>query len=241
MTEKNGMFTKTNSHDFYEFVLSFEPKQLRATKLALDNIIDPKEQSIWKLLTNLQFLATPENHNGQFYPADKYVVVRRVLGGKVVIKADTDGFTETDTYAWKMEDFIKKLPKAVQIGGYDPSGKAFMRAVNLMNSIVRVPGDEDNPMSDYSLMAGLLANASPAGYLLIHTDAEERVVVEVTQELYDAGLTFIVDEWQTADENTGMYKTTDVEVGDFILMNHKDQTVYRIASPQFHETHTIHD
>lgn len=229
-----------NSHDCYNMLMSLNPRLVKATKLALDNIIDPREQSLWRLWTNLQVLATPENHGGQLYPADKYVVVRRVLGGKIVVKTNSDGFVETDTYAWTMEDFISRLHKAVQVGGYDATGKAFMRAVKLMNSIVRYPGDEDDPMSDYSLMAGLLANASPAGYLLIHTDAEERIVVEITHELYDAGITFCVNEWQDNPNENGMYEATVLEIGDFLVINQKAQTVYRIAKNQFHETHVLH-
>ena len=76
--------------------------------------------------------------------------------------------------------------------------------------------------------------------LLAHTDAEDRIYVRITQELYDAGWTACVDEWMDVDGN-GEADATDLVVGDVLIINTKpngERSAYRIDRDMFEETHT---
>lgn len=65
---------------------------------------------------------------------------------------------------------------------------------------------------------------------------EKRQCIEVTQELYDAGLTDCVDEWMTVDED-GYAKLTSLNVGDFLIVTNKG--VYRIQREKFLQTYVL--
>ena len=76
--------------------------------------------------------------------------------------------------------------------------------------------------------------------MLAYSEAENRVFIRVTQELYDAGLTYSADEWLKPDAN-GEVKGSKLYVGDVIIVTTNDDgsvTGYRIDEELFELTHT---
>ncbi len=65
---------------------------------------------------------------------------------------------------------------------------------------------------------------------------EEEQCIEVTQQLYDAGLTDCVDKWMPADED-GYAKLTSLNVGDFLIV--EDEGVYCIRREEFLQTYVL--
>lgn len=69
--------------------------------------------------------------------------------------------------------------------------------------------------------------------LYIDTPEEQRKCIVVTQELYDAGLTWCIDQWVKPDEN-GEYEITELEVGDVLIV---DTGVYCCRKNVFAKTY----
>lgn len=75
--------------------------------------------------------------------------------------------------------------------------------------------------------------------LLLVTSAEEsRRCVEITPDLYAAGITSCVDEWMEVDSN-GEAEETRLNVGDFLIVNEAGNSVYCIRRDEFLETHSL--
>ena len=74
--------------------------------------------------------------------------------------------------------------------------------------------------------------------LYVESKAEMRKVVEVTQELYDSGITRCIDSWQEPDKN-GNYEFTELNVGDFLVLEEDKQSVYCIRREAFFGTHKL--
>lgn len=72
--------------------------------------------------------------------------------------------------------------------------------------------------------------------LLITSQEEKRTCVEISEELYEKGLTYCVDEWMETDEN-GDSDITLLDIGDFLIIT-KDG-VYTIQRNIFLETHSL--
>ena len=90
-------------------------------------------------------------------------------------------------------------------------------------------------VEERKMMADMFASLNK-DLLLVRTPAEDRICIEVTQELYDAGITYCVDEWMDADAD-GMAEATQLSVGDFLIVT--NDGVYRIEKDVFIETHEL--
>lgn len=209
-----------NKNTVFEAVEKFSQK---ATKLELINIIFP----MWDELGMLgqvfrQMVRTKENPEGQIYPEATYRTVMRVLGGKVYM---TNGMA--DAYAWSQATFEKKA-KNIQLIGCN-SGAGVLNLATLLGTI-----SNDKERLDVADMFSKLKT----DLMLVRTCSEERTVVEITQDLYDMGITSCIDEWQEADAE-GNYTVTALNVGDFLVLNPENHTVYCVRRAEFLETHKL--
>lgn len=205
---------KRNKKEFESFARSLSTRKCR--KLPMDNIILPSfkaNRMIGMMLR--QVLITKEQPTGCLYDEDTYQVVCRVINGKLLINGMLDVYTWKQTKVAKME----KRP----IGFIEGEE-------NLKAMLANMPNEEERDMLK-DFFALFTFDMS-----LVHTEAEERKCIEVTQELYDSGLQYSVDEWMPEDEN-GETDATELNIGDFLIVS--DDGVYCIRHDEFLETHAF--
>ena len=163
---------------------------------------------------------TKEQPEGCRYGATSHTVLR-VIGGQLL----KGGMA--DAYSWDAATYAKKAAKTVPIGfGLG----ATVDSVNWAMEIVQTVADP----AERKLLTQFFIEQS--SLRLVFSPEEERKCIEVTKEIYDAGLTSIVDEWMSTDEN-GLADETLLNVGDFIIVT--DDGVYCIRRDEFLETHTL--
>ncbi len=201
-------------------------KVRNCTKLALDNIMFPAWDELG-LLGQLvrQCVVTKEQPAGYIYPEAEFRMVMRILNGKLFMNA------RPDVYCWKANKVAKAVKNAKIIGTNSAEG-----LVNLSEVMATIP-DEGEKKS----FAGMMANLK-RDLLLVHTPAEARTCIVVTQELYDAGVTACVDSWVEPDAD-GNGPETKLHVGDVLIIEHKPEGdfVYRVGRDEFDETHRFDD
>ena len=186
-------------------------------KLSMDNIVIPSMKRYGFASAQVTCVRSKENPEGQIYK-DGHMVVRAIDGHLIEETFEDasssgviDGNNTYDAYAWTE----KKVSRAIEagdtkpIGRFSPEGLAnFARIYNSLKT------ERDRDLFCDSFM--------PYGIdlLLIHTDAEDKMCVEVTQELWDAGLRYWADDWRnnSMDEN-GMVDTTALKVGDLLVIS----------------------
>ena len=71
-------------------------------------------------------------------------------------------------------------------------------------------------------------------FLIVHTEEENRRCVEVTQELYDTGLKYAVEDYIKPDEN-GEATVTELHVGDRLIIT--SDGAYTVRKKEFELTH----
>lgn len=182
---------------------------------------------------------TSEAVNGHQYNPAEYQTVIRFLDGRVLFNrkainektGDEEVVQLPDGYAWKQSKVLDMMSKGQikPIGTSSP--EAILNMVNLLNTI-----------KDQAEKEEVAATFASFGHstMLAHTDAENRVFIRVTQELYDAGLTYSADEWLEPDAN-GMVKPSPLFVGDVVIVSTADDgtvTGYRVDKELFELTHT---
>lgn len=127
---------------------------------------------------------------------------------------------QPDTYAWDAETYANKAGKMVPIGVNSDEGRANLDIVAGM-------------LSDYEaeLLREDIGQYRKDAELLL-TKPENRIVVEVSPELYAAGVTSCVNDWETAKSG---FRVTTLEVGDFLVIT--DRGVYCVRRAEFLDTH----
>lgn len=191
-----------------------------AEKISMVNIVFPEwnEMDIIKDLFR-QMVATKEAPEGHLYDEDEYRTVLRIYDGKL------KSSDMLDAYCWSRADFQKKAEGIKTIGCN--SGQGLLNLSALLTEIT----EESERLQVANFFSSLNKDL-----LYVESKAEERKVVEVTQELYDNGLTHCIDSWQEPDEN-GNYKFTELNVGDFLILEEDKQCVYCIRKEAFLATH----
>lgn len=163
---------------------------------------------------------TKEQPEGCRYGAMSHTVLR-IIGGQLL----KGGMA--DAYSWDAATYAKKAAKTVPIGfGLGATVDSVKWAMEIVQTVV-------DPVERELLIQFFIEQPS---LRLVFSPKEERKCIEVTQDLYDAGLTSIVDEWMPADEN-GLAEETILKVGDFLIVT--DDGVYCIRRDEFLETHTL--
>lgn len=194
-------------------------------KIPLSNIVLPlwSDIGLWGQIFALR-VKTKEQPDGCSYPESCRVVVR-VIDGKVYM---TGG--KPDAYTWDEKTTKKYLPddpkKFKYIGINSPDG--LIRLSNVLQTIA--DPDEKRVLADWFCMVN-------RDFILVGTPEEQRRCIEITRELYDAGVTACVDDWMKANDN-GEADATRLNVGDFLIV--KETGVYCIRRDEFMETHRLY-
>ena len=133
-----------------------------------------------------------------------------------------------DCYCWSMEK-VEKCKNKKFIGSNSAEG---MKNATLILSTI----EDEN---ERTLFADMLA-ALKKDLIVVTSPEEKRTCIEVTQEMYDNGITFCVDSWMEADED-GVATATNLNVGDYLILEEKDEgtCVYRVGHDEFIETYRL--
>lgn len=200
----------------------FEVKEyaVDVEKIAMVNIVFPQWNEM-DLIRDIfrQVVKTKENEDGQLYEEEEYRVVLRIYDGR--LKANS----MLDVYCWSRADFLNKAKSIKTIGCNSGTG-----LLNLAKLI------EEMTVEAEKLQVANFFSAMNRDLLYVESGAERRKAVEVTQELYDKGLTSCIDSWQSLGEN-GEYQETQLEVGDYLIIKDDKQAVYCIRREAFLATH----
>ena len=194
--------------------------QQSCTKLPIDNIVFPKwsDMGLYGQIFS-QKVKTKEQPVGCDYSEAKFQTVMRILGGKVLMNS------RPDTYAWNFEKVDKiKDKRPIGIG-------SAMGVINMSKLICSVTA------KDEALLISEFFRKTNGDFILAHSPAEDRTCFYVSEELYNNGLKYIVDEWMDTDSE-GMATATNVYPGDYIILS-SDGGIYRIGADEFHETHKL--
>lgn len=189
------------------------------TKLELKNIIFPKWNDLGLLgLMLRQCVVTKEQPLGNIYDEAKFMIVMRIIKGRVLMNG------RPDCYCWKFDKVDKAKDKQF-IGSNSAEGMKNAAAL-----LMEITDDEDR-----TLFADMLASLKK-DLIVATTPAEDRTCIEVTQEMYDQGITYCVDSWMEPDEN-GDAPVTKLCVGDYLIV--EGDMVYRVGHDEFVETHEL--
>lgn len=169
-----------------------------------------------------QCVRTKESPDGQLYDEATYRTVLRILKGKVYMTNSM-----ADSYAWTQETFYEKAVNAIPCGTHTAQG--ILGMCKLLSAII---SDKER------LEVAEMFASWNKDLILVEAAPERRQVVEITQELYDAGITTCIDGWRKPDEN-GEYKETQLNVGDFLVVNSEKRTVYCIRRAEFFASHKL--
>lgn len=214
---------KINKERTTKQVMEIAKDQIReCKKLQMDNIIFPKWDDLGLLgLIFRQDVKTKEQPDGCIYDEATYRVVMRVINGKVLM---TGG--RPDAYTWKHQKV--ESSKNVRFIGCN-SAEALINLSGMLETIFDV--------EEKKMFADMFCNMKKD--LLLVTSAEEsRRCVEISPDLYAAGITSCVDEWMEVDSN-GEAEETRLNVGDFLIVNEAGNSVYCIRREEFLETHSL--
>ncbi len=193
--------------------------QRNCLKLEMQNIVFPKWPELGLMgLIFRQCISTKEQPDGNIYDEAVYQTVLRIIGGKVLMSG------RPDCYCWKFSKVSSA--KDVKVVGTNS-------AEGIINLCIVLNGISDE--ADKKMLADMFASMK-RDLLLVTTVSEERRCIEVTQELYDSGVTACVDQWMEVNEN-GEGESTQLQVGDYLIIT--DKGVYRIGHDEFVETHVI--
>ncbi len=231
-------------YNFFEFnkhltaLVTAENNPVRpCVKLPIDNIILPK----WSEMGAFAFMhkympMTAEDPDGCAYPMAKFQSVLRIINGHLLFDDDRrseHGYKRTDNYCWGIE----KVQKLMSQGKTQPIGIMSAEGLMTLATVMNTIQDAEEKEVFALMFAGFNKDM-----LLAHDDRAERLFIRVTQELYDEGWTFTVDEWQeySMDAN-GNADTTELRVGDVILVTpckNGSYTGYRIDKDIFEQTYS---
>lgn len=112
-----------------------------------------------------------------------------------------------DAYAWTEEEFRDFAEEVQPFGGN--SGQGILNMCDIIPTI-------KNPHE--RLMFAHRMAREKRDLLLVTSAASNRRCLVVTQELYDSGLTAIIDKWTAKDED-GSYPITYLEVNDRLIFD----------------------
>lgn len=194
-------------------------KKIPCTKLELQNIVFPKWSDLGLVgMMFRQCVSTKEQPSGNIYDEAVFQTVLRIIGGKVLMTG------RPDCYCWKFSK-VENAKNVRMVGTNSAAG-----LINLCEVLAGIESEEEK-----SMIADMFAN-SKKDLLLVTTPSEERTCIEITPELYAAGITHCVDEWMDTDED-GNAEATALCVGDYLIVTNSG--VYRVGHDEFVETHVI--
>lgn len=209
----------------YKKLKELNAEVLNVRKVALYNIVFHKWEDIG-LIKDIftQTIKTLEQPEGYHYNENDYRVVLRVCNGKVYRNDN-----KLDVYCWSEEDYKAKADTVQPIGA-----NTALAQINLSELLHTVKSYEDKIyLADFFTRFRV-------DFWFIESKEENRKAIEITDELYAAGITSCIDKWVKPDAN-GNYEVTELKKGDFLILDDVNQMVYRIERDIFLDTHEILD
>lgn len=211
-------------------VLESSAPAVAMTKLPMDNIVFGKLEEIplLEMLINLN-IVTKEHVEGTTYDKSAFQMVMRIIGGKLLMRGQ-DLVERPDAYAWHTSKVLKAKNKK-NLGFHSTEGALTYAQVL---STISEPRERE-------LFTDLLVKWS-SDLLLIHTDAESRMIVPVTKELIvDCGITEVPNsydiEWPA--EGADGVELTPIKVGDALVIENCSfgPAFYVVQKDEFEMTH----
>lgn len=191
------------------------------TKLQMDNIIFPKWNDLGLLgMIFRQNIRTKEQPEGHIYDEATYQVVMRIISGNVLM---TGG--RPDSYCWNHSKVAKANARFIGCNSAEA-------VINLSTALMSITDENEK-----RLFADMFCNLNK-DLLLITSPKEERLCIEITPELYQAGINFCIDEWMETDAN-GEADITQLNIGDYLIVSANKDSVYCIRHDEFVETHSL--
>lgn len=221
-----------NKRETTEMILELAKGQIRkCTKNATDTIIFPKwsDLGLWSKVFCMR-AKTKEQPQGCDYDENKEHIVIRILNGKLMIGGAPDVYTlEQD----KVAEWLNGEHTMV----FGTNSKIAKENMKKVLSLIKSKEEQE-------LLEGML-HLIHADFYIIRVPSQERYCIEITQELYDAGLTYCINSWIKPDEN-GDAEELELKVGDFLICKPKEngegfRSVYRVGREEFLATHTVED
>ncbi len=201
------------------------------TKLPIDNIVFGKleEVPLLEMLINLN-IVTKEHIEGTIYDKKSFQMVMRIIGGKLLIRGQ-DLVDRPDAYAWPTSKVIKAKNKK-KLGFHSTEGAiAYAQVLSTISNL-----------HEKELFTNLLVKWS-SDLLLVHTEAEARMVITVTQDLIDSGIVEVPNsydiEWPA--EGADGVEPTPIKVGDALVVENCSfgPAFYVVQKDEFEMTHVF--
>lgn len=200
------------------------------TKLPMDNVVFDKlgEVPLLEMLVNLN-VVTKEHISGTTYDKKSFQMVMRIIGGKLLMRGQ-DLVERPDAYAWPTTKVVKAKNKKA-LGFHSTEGAQTYAAV-----LATIADQHER-----ELFTDLLVNWA-RDLLLIHTDAEQRMVIEVTEDLIvNHGITQVPNsydiEWPA--EGADGVELTPIKVGDALVVEQCSfgSAFYVVQKDEYQMTH----
>ena len=219
-----------NKEQTTRFILELAKDQIKTcTKLSTQVIVFPKwsDLGLWSKVFCMK-AKTKENPEGCDYDEKKEQIVIRILDGKLYM---SNGMP--DVYTLEQDKIATWMQTQDII-----IGKSSEIAKKNLEKVLRSIKDETEQEELVNMFR--LINMD---FHMITVPSQKRHCIEITQELYDAGLTYCVNTWIKPDEN-GEAEEMKLTVGDFLICKPKEngegfRSVYRIGHDEFISTHVI--
>lgn len=190
-------------------VFDLSAPAVKMTKLPMDNVVFDRlgEIPLLEMLVNLN-VVTKEHISGTTYDKKAFQMVMRIIGGKLLMRGQ-DLVERPDAYAWPTSKVMKAKNKKA-LGFHSVEGA---------QTYAHVLGTITN-QHEKDLFTDLLVNWA-RDLVLIHTDAEDRMVIEVTEDLIvKHGITHVPNsydiEWPA--EGADGVELTPIKVGDALVV-----------------------
>ena len=206
-----SMTTILNKESVTNDILRIGVKQ-HCTKLAINNIVFPKwdDNGLFGMMLR-QCVRTKEFNEGHIYDEAEFQLILRVLDGKLLVS------NRPDCYCWTVE----KIKKEDMKGNIKPIGTNSANGLINLSTVILTIKDE----KEKKLFAEMFASFNK-DLMLIHSPAEERICIVVTQDMIDAGITYCVNSYDKSDEN-GDALATRIFVDDLLIL--EGTGVYRVG------------
>lgn len=199
-------------------------------KLPMDNVVFDRlgEVPLLEMLVNLN-VVTKEHISGTTYDKKNFQMVMRIIDGKLLMRGQ-DMIDRPDAYAWKTSKVVKaKNKKALGFHSVEGAQTYAQVLATICNQYER------------DLFTDLLVNWA-RDLLLIHTDAEDRMVIEVTEELIsEYKITEVPNsydiEWPA--EGADGVELTPIKVGDALVIENCSfgPAFYVVQKDEYELTH----
>ena len=212
-------------------ILAVSPPAVPMIKLPLDNIVFGKLEEIpmLEMLVNLH-VVTKEHPEGALYDKTRCQMVVRIIDG-VLLMRGKDLEERPDAYAWHVSK-VEKAKNKKKIGFHSTEG-----AMTYAELLPTIKNDHEK-----GLFTDLLLKWH-TDLLLVHTEAESRDVILVTEELIQRGITEVPNsydiEWP-AKGSDGV-ELTPIKVGDALVIEKCSfgDAFYVVQKEEFEITHKL--